>query len=169
MRFQKKKKMQLLISRQPATPHPQPLLPPNMPTQPPAAPPINLAVARDVLASPPSPIIKIVIYFSKSEWQLAFFSLQQAVNHPALITFVTSLTPPARRSAREKWDLQQRPLHSHSRLQFIQNAEKLSNCGFYEILLTFHLISSSHFPPKKPRLQQFCTNSFLHRKMQHGG
>lgn len=77
------------------------------------------------------------------------------MNHPALITFVTSLTPPARRSAGEKWDLQQRPLHSHSRLQFIQNVEKLSNCGFYEILLTFHLISSPHSPPATVLHSQF--------------
>lgn len=48
-----------------------------------------------------------------------------------------------------KWDLQQRPLRSHSRLRFIQNAKIYQTADFYKILLTFHLLSFSH-----PRSQQ---------------
>ena len=48
-----------------------------------------------------------------------------------------------------KWDLQQRPLHSHSRLRFIENAKIYQTTDFYKILLTFHLLSFSH-----PRSQQ---------------
>lgn len=128
-----------------------------MPTPPPPKP----TEALDVLAPPSSPIIKIVIYFSKSEWQLAFFSLQQAVNHRALITFVTSLTLWARCSAGEngtsnKGPPQPQPPSVHSK------CENLSNYGFYKILLTFHLLSFSHTPPTKhPRSQQLCTPNLL--------
>lgn len=71
------------------------------------------------------------------------------MNHQALITFVTSLTLWARCSAREngtsnKGPPQPQPPSVHS------ECENLSNYGFHKILLTFHLLSSSHFPQTPP-------------------
>lgn len=72
------------------------------------------------------------------------------MNHQALITFITSLTLWACRSAREngtsnKGPPQPQPPSVHSK------CENLSNYGFYKILLTFHLLSFSHSRP--PPLQ----------------
>lgn len=85
------------------------------------------------------------------------------MNHQALITFITSLTLWACRSAREngtsnKGPPQPQPPSVHSK------CENLSNYGFYKILLTFHLLSFSHSrppPTKHPRLEQFCTPNLL--------
>ncbi len=131
--------MQLLISRQLET-----LRPP-----PPAAFPIQASMRPDS-AAPPSlhPFIKIVIYFSKSEWQLAFFSLQQAVNQAALITFVTSLTPGLHALCRENGLATKL---SHSRLSSFKMQEFIKLMIFYDFVnISPPIFSTFSFDPLGP-------------------
>lgn len=85
------------------------------------------------------------------------------MNHQALITFITSLTLWACRSAREngtsnKGPPQPQPPSVHSK------CENLSNYGFYKILLTFHLLSFSHSRP--PPYKTPPPGAVLHSQLQ---
>lgn len=145
------KKLQLLISRQLET-----LRPPPPVTFPHPSKQASKQAPRQHSTPIPHPFIKIVIYFSKSEWQLAFFSLQQAVIQAALITFVTSLTPGLRALCRENGPATKLS-HRHGYLRSFKMREFIKLRIFYDsVNISPPIFSTFSFDPLGPRQTACC-------------